>query len=183
LRAAGQEEIHTMLIGALGCNLAWGLIDAVMYLMACYSERGRGILALRALRLATGQDQSRSIIADNLPPLLAAAIPEQQFELIRQKLNELPEPPERPWLTKADWKGAAGVFLLVFLSTLPVVIPFLFVREATAALRASNTLAVIMLFLTGYVYGHYATGHPWRSGLLMIVVGVGLVAISVAFGG
>ena len=26
---AGREEVRTMLIGALGCNLAWGLIDAV----------------------------------------------------------------------------------------------------------------------------------------------------------
>ena len=145
---AGEEDVRTMLIGALGCNLAWGLIDAVMYLMACYSERGRGILALRALRNATDLGQARGIIAENLPPLLAAVIPEQQFELIRQKLNGLPEPPERPWLTKGDWKDAAEVFLLVFLSTFPVVIPFLFIREASAALRVSNTLAVIMLFLT-----------------------------------
>ncbi|HEX5667001.1 MAG TPA: hypothetical protein VFX71_09210 [Hyphomicrobium sp.] len=28
-----------MLIGAIGCNLAWGLIDAVMYLMSCLTER------------------------------------------------------------------------------------------------------------------------------------------------
>ena len=26
---AGREEVRTMLVGALGCNLAWGVIDAV----------------------------------------------------------------------------------------------------------------------------------------------------------
>jgi hypothetical protein len=26
---AGREDIRTMLVGALGCNLAWGIIDAV----------------------------------------------------------------------------------------------------------------------------------------------------------
>ena len=25
---AGREDVRTMLIGALGCNLAWGIIDA-----------------------------------------------------------------------------------------------------------------------------------------------------------
>src|SRR5262245_28378312 len=30
---AGHEDIRTMLIGALGCNLAWGVIDGILYLM------------------------------------------------------------------------------------------------------------------------------------------------------
>ena len=34
---AGQEEVRTMLVGALGCNLAWGFIDAVFYLMGSFS--------------------------------------------------------------------------------------------------------------------------------------------------
>ena len=25
---AGRDDVRTMLIGALGCNLAWGIIDA-----------------------------------------------------------------------------------------------------------------------------------------------------------
>jgi hypothetical protein len=44
---AGQEDVQVMLIGALGCNLAWGIIDAVFYLMGCLADRGRGIIALR----------------------------------------------------------------------------------------------------------------------------------------
>jgi hypothetical protein len=33
-----------MLIGALGCNLAWGIIDAVFYLMGTLSERGPALV-------------------------------------------------------------------------------------------------------------------------------------------
>ena len=40
---ANQAEVRTMLIGALGCNLAWGIIDGILYLMGCLSEQGRGI--------------------------------------------------------------------------------------------------------------------------------------------
>jgi len=38
---AGHEEVRGLLIGAIGCNLAWGLIDAVMYLLTILVERGR----------------------------------------------------------------------------------------------------------------------------------------------
>ena len=38
---AGRDDVRTMLIGALGCNLAWGIIDGVLYLMGCLAEKGR----------------------------------------------------------------------------------------------------------------------------------------------
>src|SRR5204862_345440 len=39
---AGREDVRTMLIGALGCNLAWGIIDGVLYLMGCAFGRMTG---------------------------------------------------------------------------------------------------------------------------------------------
>lgn len=38
---AGREDTRTMLVGALGCNLAWGLIDGVLYLMGGLMDKGR----------------------------------------------------------------------------------------------------------------------------------------------
>ncbi len=40
---AGREEIRTMMFAALGCNLAWGLVDAVMYLIRTLTERARNL--------------------------------------------------------------------------------------------------------------------------------------------
>jgi len=40
----GKDEgdaVHTMHMSALGCNLAWGIIDAVLYLMGCMAEKSR----------------------------------------------------------------------------------------------------------------------------------------------
>ena len=39
---ADNIQVRTMLIGALGCNLAWGIIDGGVYLMARLNERGPG---------------------------------------------------------------------------------------------------------------------------------------------
>jgi hypothetical protein len=183
LATAGRGAVSTMLIGALGCNLAWGIIDAIMYLMACLSERSHGISVLRALRRAREPAEAHRIIADTLPPQLASVLLPADLEVMRQKLSRLPEPPARPRLQKDDWRGALGVFLLVFLSTLPVVIPFLFIRETRLALRISNGIAILMLFAAGWSYARYSGGRPWWTGLAMVAIGVVCVATTIALGG
>ena len=102
---------------------------------------------------------------------------------MRRKLSQLPEPPRRPTLTKKDWLGAGAVFLAVFLSTFPVVIPFLFIPNVRLALRVSNGVALLMLFLTGYAFGIYADHRPWRMELWTAILGSALVGIAVVLGG
>ena len=180
---ADRMQVRTMLIGALGCNLAWGIIDAGMYLMARLHEQGRSILMFRAIRDATHPEAAQQVIADALPPLLASTLPQQQLEIMREKLRQLPEPPKRPSLTRTDWVGALGVCLLVFLSTFPVAVPFIFIGDARLALRVSNTIAIVMLFLCGYLFGQYAGLRPWATGLCSVVIGGVLVAVAIALGG
>jgi hypothetical protein len=180
---AGREEIRTMLPAALGCNLVWGIIDGFMYLVTCFSERGHALQALRAVRRTTDPAQARGVLAHAMPELLAAALSAEDLDAIRQRLNQLPEPPSRPYFTKEDWLGALGVFLLVFLSTFPVVIPFLFIHDVKLALRTSNGIALVMLFLSGRALGHYAGYRPWRMGLVTVVSGSVLVAAAIALGG
>ncbi len=71
---AGPEDIRTMLIGALGCNLAWGIIDGVLYLMGCLAEKGKGLLTLRAVRRATDPQKAQRLIAGALPPLVSSIL-------------------------------------------------------------------------------------------------------------
>src|SRR5215831_10867949 len=124
---ADNIKIQTMLIGALGCNLAWGIVDGGLYLLARINERGSKILTLRAVRQASNPATVRSAIANALPPELASVLTLDQFELMRQRLLELPESTERPSLTKQDWIGALGLCLLSFAATFPIVVPFIFV--------------------------------------------------------
>jgi len=93
------------------------------------------------------------------------------------------EPPARAGMTRGDWLGAVGVFLLVFLSTFPVVIPFIVMQSVRPALRVSNAIAVAMLFMTGYAYGRLTAYHPIRMGISMVILGATLVAITMALGG
>jgi VIT1/CCC1 family predicted Fe2+/Mn2+ transporter len=76
-----------------------------------------------------------------------------------------------------------GVFLLVFLSTFPVAIPFLFMHNAPLALRVSNGIAVVMLFFAGVAYGRGVGRSPWGFGIGMVVLGGILVGLTMALGG
>ena len=183
VNGAGREEVRTLLIAALGCNLAWGIIDAVMHLVRRFAERGTAIAKLRAVHYASNPDAAHKVISDSLPPLLASVLSPADLEGMRQKLNQLPGPPPLSVVTKTDWLGAAAVFLAVFLTTFPVAIPFLLISKVRLAMRLSNSIAVVLLFLTGYAFGVYAGQRPWKMGICMAIIGGALVAVAVVLGG
>jgi VIT1/CCC1 family predicted Fe2+/Mn2+ transporter len=180
---ANRAEVRTMLIGALGCNLAWGIIDGVLYLMGCLSDQGSGIRTLRALRNAAAPEEAHRVIADALPPMVAATLGPTEYETVRKKLVQLFEPPTHPRLRKTEWLGALSVFLWVFLTTFPVAIPFIFMNDVARAMRVSNVIAIVLLFLTGYAFGRVAEYRPWLTGFAMVVLGSLLVCITMALGG
>jgi VIT family len=180
---AGRPEIRTMIIGALGCNLAWGIVDAIMYLMATLSEKGHGLATLNAVRSASSAESAYRVIREGLPPILARSMLPAHFEQIRQHLLHLRDVPPRVRLRADDWRGATGVFLLVFLSTFPVVAPFFFTTHVRDALRASHLVAIVMLAITGYSYGRYSGGRRWLWSLSMVLLGVAMVVVTVKLGG
>ena len=106
-----------------------------------------------------------------------------ELEAMRLRLKQLPEPPVRARLGGEDWRGALGVFLLVFLSTFPVVIPFIVMSDAARALRASNAVAIVLLFVAGYAYGRITGRRPAVAGIVMVVFGAMLVGLTIALGG
>ena len=183
IATAASIKIQTILIGALGMNLAWGIVDGGLYLLARINERGDKILTLRKVREAPDPETARRVIADALSPELGAIVPAEQLELMRQNLQRLPEPSGHPGLTRDDWIGATGICLLSFLATFPVVIPFIILGDAKLALRASYAVAIVMLFFCGYAFGYRSGLRPWAAGLSMVAFGCTLVSIAVALGG
>jgi hypothetical protein len=180
---AGREDVREMFIGAIGCNLAWGIIDAAFYLIACLTERGRSSLLLRNVQQSTDSADAQHIIAEALPEKVAEILQPADFERIHAHLKQLPAPADRPGLTGENWRGAVGVFLLVFLSTLPVVVPFLFIHNAHLAVRVSNAIAIAMLFGAGHMLARYSGLRPIVTGLAMVAIGAVLVALTIALGG
>jgi VIT1/CCC1 family predicted Fe2+/Mn2+ transporter len=180
---AGREDIRAMLVGALGCNLAWGIIDAILYLMGALADESRSLLTIRALRASRDADVGRRLVTAALPPLVASVLQPDEIESLRQRLTRLPAPAARVPLYRDMWVGSLGVFLWVFLGTLPVAVPFMFMRDAQLALRVSNGVAIVLLFAAGWVFGRITGRQPWAMGAGMVAIGVLLSGLTMALGG
>jgi VIT1/CCC1 family predicted Fe2+/Mn2+ transporter len=180
---AGQADVRAMLIGSLGCNLAWGIIDGMMYLMSSLAARTRELDMLRAMRATNDPDKARKLLAAELPKEFVAVLYPEELEPVLRRLRALPEPSARARLISDDWLGAFGIFGLVFCSTLPVVLPFLLVSRPAVALRVSNVVAIGLLFLTGYLFGRRTGHNPLRLGIAMVIIGCLLTGVAIALGG
>jgi len=180
---ADRFQIRTMVIAALGCNLAWGIIDAGMYLMTRLGERGRNALAMKAVRETPDPKDAHRIIANGLPALLASIFQPMQLELIRERIVQMSSSEMHPKLMGRDYLGALGICMLVVVSTFPVVIPLIVIENARLALRTSNAIAVISLFICGFLFARYAGLRPWATGVIMVAIGIAQVSIAIALGG
>ena len=56
------------------------------------------------------------------------------------------------------------------------------IGDVALALRVSNAVALVLLFVTGFAFGRHV-GRPWRTGFAMVGVGIALVAVALALGG
>ena len=172
-----------MLIGALGCNIAWGFVDGVMYVLRNLVTRGRQADFVRAVQAAPRpQDAHRLIAAER--GSASGGLDAQALEHVRAWICARPaESTQAPRLLASDLLGALGVFLLVVASTFPPVLPFIFVADLHLAMRISAAIAIAMLFVCGYAWGAYAGMRPVRVGLVMVVLGGLTEAVVIALGG
>ncbi len=180
---AGRGEVRAMLLGALGCNFAWGIIDGIMYLMGCLAEKARSLTTLRNLRAAETEQKARQVVTEAVPAVIASAIGAAELDSIRLRLQQSPEPPARPRLSRSDWIGAISVFCLVVLCTCPVVLPFALMQNVMRAQRLSNAIAIGLLFLTGYSFGRCTGYRPKAMGISMVILGSALVGLTILLGG
>ena len=175
-------SVREVLIYAIGCNLAWGIIDGSLYVIGCISERGRNLRALQAVR-TSAPEEARRVISAHLPPLIASVLTPAHYEYLRKELTSLPDASGKQAIIKDALLGGVGICLLVFLSTFPVVIPFLLMKNLSLALSISNAVALALLFLTGFFYGRATDSGAWRTGFITLAIGGVLTVIALVLGG
>lgn len=178
-----KAEVRDMLIGAIGCNIAWGLVDAVMFVLTMLAEKGRGRTILNFVRKTSDEKKAREFIAGALPEVVSSVVQKEDLENMRKALLKIPESNLKIRITMNDVKIATGIFLLVFLSTFPVALPFAFIHDVRFALRMSNLVAIVLMFLCGWLLARYGGYNKLLMGLIMTLLGVALVAITIALGG
>ena len=178
-----RNDVVTMLWSALSCNIAWGLIDAAMFVLAqiVTRERKRSLV----LRMAGASPlERRRILTGNMPAGIASVLSASDLDRLADPVSAIPVESRRAVPTPGELRGAWRIFLLVFLSTFPVALPFLFMTDVAIALRTSNAIAIALLFLIGTGLGRHMDWRPyWVTGIVVALFGVMLVALTIALGG
>jgi len=186
LSGGGANGARAALVGAIGCNVAWGIIDGVLYMMASKFDRTRHLRVRRAIASAADETAALAAISGELDPYLASVTQvEDREQLYRSIRNTLAQKrlPSHTRLVRDDLMGAIETFCLVFATALPAVLPLLLIDHPRLALRLSNLLVVGLLFIVGYHWAKYVDANPWSAGLGLLSLGLAMVAVAILLGG
>ena len=181
----GREGVRQLLLAAIGCNLAWGIIDAVMFILNSVTVRTGKMRLVHAVQRAPDGSAALALIQTEIEPELQELLDPQQADAFSRSVLEhiARAKVTKKLLTKDDLYGAFACFILVFVSCLPAAIPFLVFAEPRVALRVSNFLSLALLFAVGWKWGRYTGDKPWTVSSVTVALGLVLVTIAIFLGG
>ena len=187
-RLLGPEEPtdgRELLLAAIGCNIAWGIIDGFLYVLGSVYERLRVANVLESLRGPADEPTAIAALEEefdgDLVRLADATQRERFYASIMAAARRGPD--ARPRLLAEDLRGAVRVFFLVVATAVPAALPFVIWDSAYLALRISNALLLICLFVIGFFWGRHVGARPLLAGTLIASIGVALVLIAIPLGG
>jgi VIT1/CCC1 family predicted Fe2+/Mn2+ transporter len=185
---AGEDglDTHALIVGAVGCNLAWGVIDGTLSVLDSLFKRSRRARFFRALKRASSEGEALAALREEFgledEPL--AIVPEDGARLYRSLLLLSDHAEIAPvGLRRRDFVTAFIVFVLVSATALPGVLPLLLVPDPQLALRVANFVLIGLLFVVGYWWAHYTQGRPWVVGTVVTILGASMVVVAVMLGG
>lgn len=175
--------VRDILLAALGCNIAWGIVDATVYLLTTAAGRVRDreqSAAIRAAPDAQAYEMLRSLLPERAGELLTDA---QAAAIVAWMRRNPAAQRAGPVLHGADFRAALQVFLLVSGSTFPPILPFLLIDSVPVAMRLSNAVAVAMLVLIGRNLDRQMHSGRHVMHWIIPVVGCAMVAVTIVLGG
>jgi len=177
---------ETLLLTAFGCCLAWGIIDGLLYVGSNLYDRGRRSRLVATVQASSSPEAAkamlRAAIADGVDDLLSGEVLDAATEEVYAKALRA-EPQHRVTTEPSDFRAARAAIGLNVGALLPAAVPFLLIDDWRVALRVSNVVVVATMFGVGMAWGRLSSFGALRSGVLVLVFGVSMVAIAVALGG
>ena len=184
--APSELDARQLALAVVGCNVAWGVIDAVLFVLGSMFYRSQRARFFRGLRIARNEAEALAAIQEEFgledEPLAVA--PEDRVRLYRSILAlSVHAAPARVKLRRRDFVSAFLVFVLVSATALPGVIPLLLLDNSYLAIRVSNAVLILLLLVVGYWWAHYTDARPWRAALVILLLGMTMVSVAVTLGG
>jgi VIT1/CCC1 family predicted Fe2+/Mn2+ transporter len=180
-----EIQAHDIVWAVIGCNIAWGVIDAVLYLLGSLFSRNRRVHFARKLQLVGSEAEAMAAIREEfgledepaMPQEDRAAFHRVALDILRHASTE------RAHLRWRDLRAAAVIVILVSATAIPGVLPFLVIGDGYLAVRLANLIQICLMFYIGFNWANHSGANPWRTGLVIVGLGIALVAMAVVLGG
>jgi hypothetical protein len=181
-RVAMQQgaDLKTTLRAAVGCCLAWAIVDAAIFVLQRLAIRNRNVHLLRVLRDEPGSGPV--VLREILPAFVVASLSEEQRTGVESALARIPVK-EPLGLMPEDVRGAIGIFFLEMAGLLPIAAPFALMKDVHAAQVVSNGIALLLLFGIGLRLARETGESPLGVAFRFLGFGVALVGVTLALGG
>jgi hypothetical protein len=148
---ATDKVVETILISALFCCIAWGLVDGIFYAWEAHYllEKKKKLQAW--VQAPKDPKKGRELVEDDLGDTIVDLMDEKDKEQIYQIVEKnVPGVDLGHVSIKEDIITVAIAFGLVVGSSIIVILPFLWFSPVTTALKISNITGILLLFIMGY---------------------------------
>jgi len=178
------DATKELLIGVLGCNIAWGLIDGLLYIFNAMFARGVPN-RITHLYKKSGRDAVAGEIDGYMDETFGNALSPSTREAVSRDVMDhvVRKQPAPVRLIRDDVLGAIASFILVALTAAPAVIPFFFIDDRLTALRVSNFIMIALIYAIGYQWAACIDASRHRIGISMALGGMIIVQITILLGG
>lgn len=175
----------TIATTVLGNNLAWGIVDAVMFLLVIIFERHRERQLVEKIKRTKDKATAIKAVRRDLKDTLVEVMPKTAREHVYEHIAEVLErsKPEKVKLTRKDLLGALASFALVFSVAIPIVLPYLIFPTRAEMIYSSDIIATGLLFLVGYLWAYYTNWNKFLTGIIFVLIGVVISVVTVFLGG
>ncbi len=146
-----EKVIGTVLLSALFCCIAWGLVDGIFYAWEAHYELDKKKKLQARVRAASDPEKTRELVEDDLGDSIVdfmdEADKEQIYQIIEKKVHKV----DLGGVSiKEDVTTVLIAFGLVVGSSIIVMLPFLLFSPVMTALKISNVTGIFLLFFMGF---------------------------------
>lgn len=180
-----DADNRTLFIAILGCNTAWALVDGIIYILLTLYERMHQAHIVTLAQQPDADTVALAAIRDSYDETLAPITNETEREALYQRmlLNVRNQPAPASKLRGGDFVSALALALVSLVFTVPILLPFLLVEDTLLAVRASNVVGIVLLFMLGYVWAKRTSGRPFLLGFVMALIGLAMTVMTILLGG
>jgi len=179
-----EQILGTILLSALFCCIAWGLVDGIFYAWEAHYELDKK-KKIQAIARSEGGEKARDLVEDNLGDTLVDLLDEGDKEQIYQIVQKKAPGIDLGKVSlRDDVMTILIAFGLVVGSSIIVMIPFLIIGDVMKALVVSNTTGIVLLFFMGYWREEEpAVGRKLITGAVTAFVALIITLVTIALGG